>query len=105
MTAKEFLLGLPNKVSKEALEGLETTFHFDIEGDGGGLITISVEDGDCISQEGLHGEPKCSVKAKDENLLKILKGDLNPLMALLTGKIKISNQSEMLKYAKIFGLM
>jgi len=27
------------------------------------------------------------------------------MLAVLTGKVKISNQGEMMKYAKIFGLM
>jgi len=38
-------------------------------------------------------------------LKKILKGELNPMMALLTGKLKISNQAEMLKFAKALGWM
>jgi len=105
MTAKEFLLGLPTKVSPQAIEGLETIFHFDIDGDEGGQITLSVKDGVCEASEGLLGAAKCVVRAKDKNLMKLLKGDVNPMMALLTGQLKISNQSEMLKYAKIFGLM
>ena len=105
MTAKEFLLGLPSKVQPEALEGLETTFHFDIEGDGGGQVTVKVKDGSCSAEEGLDGDARCIVSAKEDNLMNVLKGNLNPLMAVLTGKLKISNQKEMLKYAKIFGLM
>ncbi|MBK8429598.1 MAG: hypothetical protein IPL27_28240 [Lewinellaceae bacterium] len=35
----------------------------------------------------------------------MLSGDLNPMMAMMTGKLKISNPGEMLKYAKMFGLM
>ena len=105
MTAKDFLMGLPQQVDTNVLAGLETIFHFDIDGEGGGQITVRVGDGTCSAQEGLVGEPKCSVRAKDENLMKILKGEINPLMAILTGKLKISNQSEMMKYAKIFGLM
>lgn len=105
MTAKEFLINLPSKVRPEALEGLETTFHFDISGDGGGQVTIYVKDGKCIAEEGLQGDAKCVVSAQEENLMNVLKGKINPLMAVLTGKLKISNQGEMLKYAKIFGLM
>ena len=105
MTAKEFLMGLPDKVRPETLEGLETVFHFDIEGDGGGQVTVKVEEGTCVAEEGLHGDPRCVVKAKEGNLMNVLKGETNPLMAVLTGKLKISNQGEMLKYAKIFGLM
>lgn len=105
MTAKEFVLGLPEKVKPETLEGLETVFHFDIDGEGGGQVTVKVADGNCVAEEGLVGDAKCVVKAKDENLMKVMRGSINPLMAVLTGKLKITNQGEMLKYAKIFGLM
>jgi putative sterol carrier protein len=105
MTAKEFLMNLPEKVSKDAIEGVNTLFHFQLEGKGGGDVTVGIRDGEAYSLEGLDGEPTCVVKSKADNLLKVLKGDLNPMMAVLTGKLKISNQGEMLKYAKIFGLM
>ena len=108
MNSQAFLLPLPEKVDSNVLEGLETNFHFIIKQDGGEApeeVTIRVKDGQCTAQEGLDGEPKCVVKASDNDLMKLLKGDLNPMMAILTGKLKISNQGEMLKYAKIFGLM
>lgn len=105
MTAKDFILTLPEKVKPEVLDGLETRFHFDISGDNGGQYTIAVEDGKMTTTEGLVGEPKCAVKTSDTTLIGLLKKDINPMMALLTGKLKISNQGEMLKYAKIFGLM
>ena len=105
MTAKDFLLKLPNQVKPEVLDGLETRFHFDISGEQGGQYTIAVADGQLTVDEGLVGEAKCTVKAADKTLTALLKREMNPMMALLTGKLKISNQSEMLKYAKIFGLM
>ncbi len=108
MSSESFLLALPEKVDSNVLEGLETNFHFIIKRDGDqepDEVTIKVGNGVCTSQKGLDGEPKCVVKASDENLMKLLGGELNPMMAILTGKLKISNQGEMLKYAKIFGLM
>lgn len=108
MNSKTFLLALPEKVDSNVLEGLETNFHFIIKKEGDQdpeEVTIKVKDGECTAQQGLDGEPKCVVKASDQDLMKLLKGDLNPMMAILTGKLKISNQGEMLKYAKIFGLM
>ena len=104
-TAKDFLLGLPAKAKPEALQGLETNFHFDIKGDGGGLFTVQIADGVMKATEGHEGEAKCTVSATAENFMGTLRGDINPMMAVLTGKIKISNQGEMMKYAKIFGLM
>lgn len=105
MNAKEFLSSLPAKVPLEAIEGVETLFHFDISGEGGTQATIEIKDGDVKFEEGLQGDPKCVVSASHENLKKVLSGSLNPMMAIMTGKIKISNTGEMMKYAKIFGLM
>lgn len=105
MTAKEFLMGLPNKVAPDAIEGVNTLFHFDLDGDDGDKVSVGIKDGEAYAEEGLVGEATCVVRAKSDNLLKVLTGDMNPMMAVLTGKLKISNQGEMLKYAKIFGLM
>ena len=105
MTSRDFLYRLPSKVSPDAIEGHDTIFHFDLEGDQGGQYTVKVEGGKVIVSDGLSGEPSCVIRAQEENFAKLIHGDLNPMMAVLTGKIKISNQGEMLRYAKIFGLM
>ncbi|HPG05695.1 MAG TPA: SCP2 sterol-binding domain-containing protein [Saprospiraceae bacterium] len=105
MIAKDFIFKLPEKVRKEAVEGMETTFHFELSGDDGGDFTLSLKDGVLTADEGLVGEPKCVVKSSGDNFMKVVTGELNPLMAILTGKLKVSNQGEMVRYAKIFGLM
>lgn len=105
MNSREFLYKLPSKVSPQAIEGHETTFHFDLEGSEGGQYTVKVEEGKVNVTDGFSGEPSCVVRASDEDFMKLINGDLNPMMAVLTGKVKISNQGEMLRYAKIFGLM
>ncbi len=105
MTAKEFLEGLPGKVNTETLIGMETLFHFDLEGEGGAQMTLQVKDGSLTAVEGFEGEPRCTVKAKASDFIDVATGKLNPMMAVLTGKLKMTNQGEMIKYAKIFGLM
>jgi putative sterol carrier protein len=105
MTSRDFLYALPSKVSPSAIEGLDTVFHFDIEGENGGQFTITVADQKVTVTDGLNGEPKCVVRTTGDNFVNLATGDLNPMMAVLTGKVKITNQGEMLRYAKIFGLM
>ncbi len=100
---KEFLFSLPAKVKPEAIEGLSTLFHFDIADSG--TYTVKLDDGKLDVSEGLNGDAECKVTASAETLKKLLSKDLNPMMAMMTGKLKISNPGEMLKYAKIFGLM
>lgn len=101
--ARDFLFSLPSKVAPEALEGQSALFHFDIANSG--QYSVQLADGKLTVTEGLSGEPSCKVTTSEESLSKVLSGDLNPMMAMMTGKLKISNPGEMLKYAKIFGLM
>lgn len=100
---KEFLFSLPAKVPAEALEGMSTVFHFDIAD--AGLFTIKLDEGKMDVSEGLNGEAACKVTTSADSFSKLLSRDLNPMMAMMTGKLKISNPGEMLKYAKMFGLM
>ena len=104
-TARDFILNLPSKVNTEALEGKDTVFHFKISGPGGGDFTAQIQNNTFDVKEGLEGEAKCVVSASDEVLMEILQGKRNPQMAVFTGKLKISNLGEMMKYAKTFGLM
>ncbi len=105
MTTKEFLLKLPEKVNTTLLQDVTTCFHFDLSGAEGGQITVEVNNGTMITSEGLNGNPACIIKADSEDLKKIFKGELNPMMTILTGKLKISNQNEMMKFAKLLGWM
>jgi len=105
MTAKEFLFDIPGKINMKLLDGLESVFHFELEGENSGPVTIVIKANEIKVEEGLIGEPNCVIKATDENFKKILKGEINPMMALLTGKLKVVNQMEMMKFAKILGWM
>ncbi|MCR9287624.1 SCP2 sterol-binding domain-containing protein [bacterium] len=105
MTAKEFLTNLPSQVPDGMLDDVETNFHFDISGEGGGQFAIEVSNGKMTVHESFIGVEKCKITGSQDNFIKVLSGKLNPMMAVLTGKIKISNQGELIKYAKVFGLM
>ena len=72
MTAQDFLTGLPAKIAPEALVGLDTVFHFDL--DKGGLKkTVKVADGKMEIADGLVGEAKCVVSASSDLLMKVIK--------------------------------
>ena len=105
MTAKEFIYGLKEQVHPASIADKETRFHFQLEGNDGGEFTIDIANGQMNINEGLLGDPKCVVKAKSKNFMKVINGEMKPFMALLMGKVKVSDQSELIKYAKIFGLM
>lgn len=106
MTAKEFIMSFPERINPEALEGKgDTCFHFKISGDDGGDFTATAVNGQFTVVEGLEGDAKCTISSSDKVLMNIIRGDQNPMMAVMTGKLKISNLNEMTKFAKPLGLM
>lgn len=101
MTAKEIILGLPQRF-KGADDGDSGIFHFEIEGDGGGSFTVTVENGACSVNEGIAGEADCVIKATDSDFEDAELGRVNKQMSVMMGKIKISNLGAMLKFMTMF---
>ena len=102
-TAKEIVLSLKERFRPEKLEpGYETIFHLDLSGERGGQYTVKINDGNLSIEEGLTGEPKCVVSAKDETYEDMEWGRTNPQMAVLFGKIKVSDLGEILEFIPLF---
>jgi alpha-methylacyl-CoA racemase len=102
ITAKQVLLSIPKRFRPEKAMEYKTVFHFDISGETGGQYTVHIENGICVLKEGFEGNAKCVVKTKDETYVGLETGKLNPQMALMTGKVKVSNIAEMMQFAKCF---
>ncbi|MFA9202335.1 MAG: SCP2 sterol-binding domain-containing protein, partial [Candidatus Nanopelagicaceae bacterium] len=102
MSAKEFIMTLPSRVNPAAVGDANACFHFNIKGDDGGEFTVSAKDGAVTATEGLSDEPTCVVTAEGELLMDIVNGKTNAMMSVFSGKLKLSNPSEMMKYAKMF---
>lgn len=103
MTAKDFILNIPKKLKGDELDGDNAIIHFDIEEEGGGEFTVQITDGNCQVLEGLAGDPDCVVKAKNKHFVKVVTGETKPVMAFMTGQIKVSNTGVLLQYAKLLG--
>lgn len=101
MTAKEIVLGLPSRFKGEG--GSDSgTFHFKLEGEGGGEFTVSVANGACTVAEGLSGDADCVISASASDFEDAELGRTNKQMAVMMGKIKISNLGAMLKFLSLF---
>jgi putative sterol carrier protein len=102
MTINDYFEKLTTKINPADLEGISTKINFDLKGKEMHLV---VKDGTLTANEGLADEAEVSITSKEEDLLSIIKGETNPMMAMMMGKIKISNPAAMMKYAKLLGLM
>ncbi len=102
MTAKEFLSNLPGKIKPDENPELNTIMHFDFNDE---KYSISVENGIAKFSEGLNGDAEVTLKSSASDFAKIAAGEMNPMTAMMFGKLKVSNPPAMMKYAKMLGLM
>jgi len=101
-TIAEIFQQLPQRFRPEKAGDYRGVFHFDISGKEAGQYTVTIENGACRVQEGLHGQASCVVKTKDKTYKDIELGRANPQLAFMMGRVKVSNVSEMIKLASMF---
>jgi len=104
-TAKQLLKEVEGQFDASKVPDVDSIFHFRINGDNGGDFTVTIKNNACKITEGLTGDAKCIVKSSDEVFENVMTGKMNPTMAVMGGKLKISNIGEMMKFAKPFGLI
>ncbi len=102
MTIEDYFAKLTTSVNPELLEGIDTIINFDMKGKDAHIV---VKDSIISVYEGAANGAEVSIVAKESDLLSVINGDTNPMMAMMMGKLKISNPAAMMKYAKILGLM
>jgi putative sterol carrier protein len=101
--AREIILSLPTRLKPGTADGLNFYYHFIISGSRGGSFTVSIADGRCHVSETLTGdEPKCVIQTSDETYEEVEYGRTNAQMAVMFGKIKVSNIPSMLKFVEMF---
>ena len=102
ITAKQILESIPVRFRVEKAQGYSVVFHFDISGEEILQYTIEIKDGKCELKQGLQGNADCTLKTKASVYVDLETGKANPQMALMTGKVKISNIAAMMQFAKCF---
>ncbi|WP_367915610.1 SCP2 sterol-binding domain-containing protein [Leadbetterella sp. DM7] len=102
MTLNDYFDSLSRKVKPEDLAGIDTRINFDLKGR---QMHVTVKDQQIETGEGPADDPEVNITVKEDDLLSIIQGNTNPMMAMMTGKLKISNPGAMMKYAKLLGLM
>jgi len=85
MNAVEFLKKLEGAFNPQAAAGTAATFQFNISTP----VYASIKDGACSIVEGTVQNPDVTITMADDDLVKMLKGELNGMMAFVTGKLKV----------------
>ncbi len=70
-------------------EGVNATIQFDLSGENGGLYWVRMADGKAESGAGQAQNPNMTLRAAADDWAAVVKGDLNPMQAFMSGKLKI----------------
>jgi putative sterol carrier protein len=100
---KDYMHGMAERYDGAAVPGLDATMQLIATGEGGGNWQLIMKDGAATAVEGTADAPKLTLTISASDWVKLLKGELEPTMAFMTGKIKVAgDMSLLMKFPKMF---
>ncbi|MFP5357237.1 MAG: SCP2 sterol-binding domain-containing protein [Gammaproteobacteria bacterium] len=85
MSAVELLKKLPTAFNPDAATGTDATFQFNISTP----MNAVIKNGTCTVAEGTAGSPDVVITMEDDDLVALMKGELNGMTAFMTGKLQL----------------
>ncbi len=82
-------LAMVERFLPEKATGVDAIILFDLSGDNGGQFWIKVADGSAETGVGEVGNPAMTLKASADDWFAVASGQMNPMQAFMTGKVKI----------------
>ena len=89
-SVNEIFEKMPEVFNPSAAQGLDAVFQYNITGDQGGNWNVTVKDGSCQVQQGMHDSPTVTLDMSDETWLAMVNKELNGMQAFMSGKLKVS---------------
>jgi putative sterol carrier protein len=102
-TARELVYRMPVSFSPQAASGVKADIQFNLSGEGGGKIVLSIADGQCTVREGQVSAPTLAITSPGEVWLKMARGEINRPKALMEGLFKVEGDMNLLmKMGELF---
>jgi putative sterol carrier protein len=101
-TVPDLIRSLPQRMRAGKSEGWQTTFHFKLSHCEHPEWTVRIEGDSCAVNEGLSGTPDCVVEMSGETYIGIETGTVNPQVAFMMHKVKVSDVGQMMRFVKVF---
>jgi putative sterol carrier protein len=88
---------LPAAFQPDAARDTDCTVQFNISTP----MHIVIKDGTCASKEGAAGAADVTITMDDDDLVSLMKGDLNGMTAFMTGKLQL--EGDLMLAQRMFG--
>ncbi len=102
-TSKELISRMPLGFDSAAGNSLKAEIQFDLSGEGGGKMVLSISEGRCTAREGESLSPNLRIVSPADIWLKIARREINPAQALMDGLYEVKGDMNLLiKMGELF---
>jgi putative sterol carrier protein len=99
----ELLALYPEYFNPAEAEGVDGIVQLDLSGEDGGQYVLTIRNQELDVQEGTHEDPTVAIKTTAERWLQINRGEANPMMLMMTGRLSIDGSLSMAtKFQSLF---
>jgi putative sterol carrier protein len=95
--ATVLLKKLPKAFQPEAAGDTDCTVQFNVSEP----MHVVIKDGTCAAREGEAGDADVTITMDDDDLVSLMKGDLNGMTAYMTGKLQL--EGDLMLAQRMFG--
>ncbi len=95
MTASAVFDRIGKAFQADKAAGVDVVFQYKISGPGGGDWSVTVKEGTCTVEKGVHPSPTTTIIMSEEDFLSLITKKLNAMQAYTSGKLKI--QGDLMK--------
>lgn len=105
MSVSELFNTMPSRLQADKAAGTNMGILFNLSGDGGGQYYVNIHDGRLDVSEGAPAAtPNATVNMTAEDFQAMSSGSLNPMMAFMTGKVKVEGDlNSVMKFQSLVG--
>jgi multimeric flavodoxin WrbA/putative sterol carrier protein len=102
-TARELISRMPLGFNPGETQGLEAEIQFDLSGEGGGKMVLSISDDQCRFREGEVPSPALTIRSPGDIWMKMARGEIDRPKALMEGLYRVEGDMNLLmKMDKLF---
>ena len=104
-TVAELFEKMPGQFQPDKAGDMNAVILFDLSGEGGGQWSVKIADGSCNVSPGAADSPKATVRMDAGDYHDMITGKLNPMMAFMSGKVKVEGDlNTVMKFQQLFGM-
>lgn len=102
-TPADIFAGMCKRFKPDKAGDMNANVVFDLSGDDGGQWTVKINDGTCDVEKGATADPKATVHMNADDYVAMMTGNLNPMMAFMSGKVKVEGDlNTVMKLQQVF---